>query len=367
MNRNCLAIAFLFAAVLLGCQSKQLTSAKIYMQQRDWERAIEQLEEAVEIDADNPEVHFLLGQAHGRAGHFRDMNREFELSLMLDNKFEKQILLEREKYWIENYNKGVTRLDRQKYDEAELYLRTAIAIDARRSEAFRKLIVVYVNTQKPAKALELYAKLLRRHPDDIDLLSSTANLHYCQEEFSKVIPILQKVLSLSPDNSDALANMALTYEAMGEMEKALDAFKKAIRANPEDNDLVFLLGVHHYKNKAYPEAIRLFEKVLQKKPSDIKSVSNIGNAYLCMAEDLRLQLKSSKGEVLSAQSVKELKSQAIAHYSNAIPYLEKALANKPNQPEVWRNLGVAYINTGENEKGEEAFLKAEEFRIKSAK
>jgi Flp pilus assembly protein TadD len=49
-------------------------------------------------------------------------------------------------------------------------------------------------------------------------------------------------------------------------------------------------------------------------------------------------------------------------YQQAIPYLEKALSIKDSDANVWNNLGVAYVNVGNTEKGQEAFDKAETLR-----
>ena len=55
----------LVGAVLLpGCQSTALTSAKLYIQQEDWERAVEQLQAAVETTPTDAEAWMLLAVAH---------------------------------------------------------------------------------------------------------------------------------------------------------------------------------------------------------------------------------------------------------------------------------------------------------------
>ena len=51
-----LILAAVQLVILASCQSKNLTSAKIYIQQDDWDGALEQLEWAVEATPDNAEV-----------------------------------------------------------------------------------------------------------------------------------------------------------------------------------------------------------------------------------------------------------------------------------------------------------------------
>lgn len=364
-TRSAVVVCFLLA--LTGCQPKELTSAKIYIQSNDWDKALQHLENAVEVHPNNAEAHCLLGKAYGQHGRYKEMNREFEISLMVTDKFEAEIRAEREQHWIDKYNNAIAAMTQEEYARAEELLRKAITIEPSRYEAYKKLALTYLNVDKTDKALLLYSKLLEKKPDDVDLLSSTGNLYYSQKQFDKVIPILKRILVLEPNHRDALANLALCYDSLGETEQAAHAYQKAIAVNPQDKDLVFLFGAHRYNRKQFPKAIQLFEQVLTMNPDDFESTSNIGNAYLSMAEELRLRLKESRNGSTAAEVVIRLKNEAIRNYKNAIPYLEKSLEMRPNHPTLWRNLGIAYINTGEKEKGEQAFLKAEELQVQSAK
>ena len=67
----------LLPILLLGCQPKEISSAKIYIQKRDWQKAIELLEQAVVAHPNNPEAHFLLGKAYGDKSRFKDMKKQF--------------------------------------------------------------------------------------------------------------------------------------------------------------------------------------------------------------------------------------------------------------------------------------------------
>ena len=61
---------YLFLAIfylgILGCASEQLTSeqlisAKLYIQEENWEKAEEFLVRALEVEPENPEIRYLLG------------------------------------------------------------------------------------------------------------------------------------------------------------------------------------------------------------------------------------------------------------------------------------------------------------------
>ncbi|MFQ5752190.1 MAG: tetratricopeptide repeat protein [bacterium] len=353
--------------LLIGCQPKEVTSAKIYIQNNDWDKALKQLEVAVAAYPKNAEAHYLLGQAYGYHARYEDMIKEFNSSLNISEKFVQQITAERERYWIDKYNAAIIALDKQDYLHAEKFLQTAILIDPEKHEAYKKLAIAYIQTDQLDNALTIYKKLLQKYPRDLDLLISIGNLYYSQKNYDKSVVILKRVLEIEPNHRDALANLALAYDSLGKLEEAEQAFRKAVAANTQDKDLIFLFGVYHYKRNNFEQAIQLFERVLELNPHDFDATSNIGNAYLSMAENLRKKLKQASPADRTSIDYKKITNGAILNYKHAIPYLKKALEMQPNHPNLWRNLGVAYINTGEKELGEKALLKSEEVQVKLSK
>ena len=362
-----LSLTLAFSLCTVGCQPKEVTSAKIYIRNNDWDRAIAQLEQAVKSDPNNAEAHFLLGQACGYKKRYKEMVTEFDISLKISNKFLPQISAERERHWVDKYNAAIIALDKKDYATAQNHLLLAAIIDHSKHEAHKKLAAAYLLTGDANKARVIYTKLLENNPTDVNLLSSLANIYYSEEKYHDAVSVLKKILDIEPGHRDALANLALSYDALGEQEAAARAFEVAIAANSLDVDLVFLFGEHHYKAENYQQAIQLFERVLELQPNDFEATVNIGNAYLSMAETLRKQLQTANNGSSTPTEVQQLKQDAIANYKKAVPYLEKALEIHPDQPHIWRNLGVACINSGQKQRGEEAFLKVEELKLNSSK
>jgi tetratricopeptide (TPR) repeat protein len=352
-----------FVLILAGCQPKEVTSAKIYIQSNNWDKAVEQLELAVEAYPNNAEAHYLLGRAYGRHARYKDMIQEFNKSLNISDKFEPEITAVREKYWIEKFNLAIKAMDRQDFQQAEKLLKTAVLINPNKYEASKKLAIIYLNTGALDKSLAIYERLLEKTPNDLGLLLSLGNLYYSMKNYGLAVQFLKKVLEVDPDHRDALANLALSYDALNRTDEAFEAYQRAVEANPLDKDLIFLFGAYHYKHKNYQQAIQLFEQVLQLNPADFEALVNIGNAYLSLAENEKQKLKNlDSNNTHSPEQILQIKNRAILNYKKAIPYLERALELQPNHPNQWRNLAIAYINTGEKEKGEKALLKSEELK-----
>lgn len=352
-----------YILISAGCQPKEVTSAKIYIQHNNWNQALEQLELAVEAYPDNAEAHYLLGWAYGRNARYKDMSQEFEKSLTISKKFEQEITALREKYWIEKFNLAIKAINREDFQLAETLLKKAVLINPNKYEAPKKLAIIYLNTGEVDNSLAIYEKLLEKTPNDLTLLLSLGNLYYSMKNYGLAVQFLKRVLEIDPDHRDALANLALSYDALDRTNEAFEAYQRAVEANPLDKDLIFLFGSYHYQHKNYKQAIQLFEQVLQLNPVDFEALVNIGNAYLSLAENEKQKLKDLNSiNTHLSEKILQIKNRTILNYKMAIPYLERALDLQPNHPNQWRNLAIAYINTGEKEKGEKALLKSEELK-----
>jgi tetratricopeptide (TPR) repeat protein len=356
-----------FLVILAGCQPAEITSAKLYSRSGEWDAAFAQLQLAVEKYPENAEAHYLLGRAYLGKARYREMRLEFEKSMQLSDKFDKAILKETEHIWIQKHNAGVVAMEREDYKGAEQAFATAMVIAPDQTDTKEKMAMVYINTGRLEEALVLYNQLYKENTDDLGILISIGNLYYNLKQYDMVIVALQRILEIDPQHPDALANLALTYHSLGRVEDADAAFQKAIVANPHDKDLTIIYGIHQYHMKRYEQAIELFERVLAVEPGNFECTSNIGNAYLSLAKSYRLQLHDAGERDVPADRIRQLRNLSLLNYKRAISYIERALSIQPNHAGLWRNLGVAYIATGDKSKGTRAFLKSEEVQLQRSK
>jgi len=362
MKTRYVVVIMLLVGVLtfMACQTKEVTSAKVYIQQDNWEKAIEQLENAIKIYPNDAEAHYLLGEGYANQGEWEKMNQMFNKSLEISPQFEQKINNTREKNWVTNFNSGVNRINGNDLDGAIKKFRTCILIAPQKIGAYRNLAISLTQKQQLDEAKSTYEKALEIEPDNLELVQALAALHFEAKEYNKVVELEKKALESNPDNTDAVANLALAYDYLGEKQKARETYEQAIAKNPEDVDLIFNLARLHYLNEEYEKAIELFAKVISTKPDDFDANVNVGNAYLSMADNLRKKLvaKENDGDEVTVDE----RDKLISFYNQSIPHLEKAVSIQADNPNIWNNLGVAYIQVGNKEKGEECFKKGEELQ-----
>ncbi|MBN1465524.1 tetratricopeptide repeat protein [candidate division KSB1 bacterium] len=360
-----LAIVLLgFIALFFACQTKEVTSAKVYIQQDNWDKAIEQLEMAVSMYPNDAEAHYLLGEGMAQKQNWGRMNEMFETSLNLAPTFEAQIKNTRDKNWVSQFNGGVAKMNNNDVEGAIQNFTTAAAIDPARSEAYKTLGIAYARVDQLDKAKENFTKVLEFEPNNRDAINGLANIHFQLKEYDKVVELEKKTLEIDPQDRDAIANLALAYDFLGNQEQAQQTYVEALKINPGDKDLTFNLARLHFLANEYDEAIALFNTLLADNPEDYDANKQVGNAYLSMADEFRKTLVEK--ENAGAEVTQEDREKLNSFYTKAIPYLEKAVqigeadAEIDIESAIYNNLGVAYINVGDREKGELYFKKAEE-------
>lgn len=352
-----------FAALYyVGCQSTALTSAKLYIQQENYPKAIEQLQIEVKQNPQNAEAWYLLGYTQAMLGNFKEMNEAFEKSLAISNKFEKDISTVRRKYWIDNFNLGVRNLQANKFEEAIKNFEVATMIDPKDANAYKNLGYAYIKLGNDEKAIEAYEKALKYDSTDTRTMLTLGIEYQRLQKYDKAAEMFSRVLALEPTNSDALANLAMVYDLKGESEKALEAYNNALAKNPDDTDLYFNRGLLFYRKEKFDEAVKDFEKVLLNNPKDFEALFYMGSSYLNLGDRLKKERVALEEQGKKDSKIKELAEKEKKYYEEALKYLEKARDLKPDDANVWNNLGIAYVRLGMSEKGMEAFQKVEELQ-----
>ncbi len=355
--------ALSLAVVMTACQTKEVTSAKVYIQQDNWDKAIEQLEMAVQLYPNDAEAFYLLGEGMAQKQNWVRMNEMFDKSLAISPMFEAQIKNTRDKNWVNAYNTGVAKLNRNDVEGAIESFMTATVIEPQRVEAYKTLGIAYVRIDSLEKAKVFFQKVLDIEPNNKDAINGLANIHFTLKEYDKVIELETKTLAMNPDDRDAIANLAMAYDLSGKSEEARETYKKALEKNPGDKDLLFNLARLYFLDSDYEQAIKLFTEVLAANPEDYDANLQVGNAYLSIADDFRKKLVEK--EISGKEITEKEREQLLQYYREAIPFMEKALSIADANPAikvdpvVYNNLGVAYVNIGDREKGKYYFDKAE--------
>ncbi len=163
------------------------------------------------------------------------------------------------------------------------------------------------------KAFEVLAQGREYFPNEGSLQLEEAQLFLETGNNDKLISSLKGAIAADPENANLYRVLGQTYENIGDVENAISSYKKAVEINPEFGDAIFNLGAI-YVNRAsvkYTEANNLpFEET---------------------------------------EKYEKLKSDADADLHLALPYLERSLELNPDDEIVISALKEAYANLKMND------------------
>jgi Flp pilus assembly protein TadD len=214
------------------------------------------------------------------------------------------------------------------------------------------------------KALKMFEDLLANHRPGDDLDVGTIELFACESHValskehseagneSEALREMEIAVGLKPNFADLRFNVGNLYMDINEHEKARDSYICALEINPKYFKAGVNLGRAHYAAGNSAKAIEVIE--LQ--------TPNCPNFYRENLDDLVQMLRINQDEdaVLkafrsilderpsSAQISREVAIEAIqnGNYTGAIRELKKAIALKPDYPDLHNYLGIAYGNNG---------------------
>lgn len=357
------------------CGSTELTSAKLYIQQENYDKAIESLEKEVQKNPQSDEGHYLLGYVYGEKGQYEQMMDEFNKSLSISKNFEENILASRKYHWVNIFNSGVKAykkgVDSQNEDSSRVFLNraadsfeTAIAIEPDSMDTYKNLAFVYMNAGDYDKAIDPL-KVMVEKEQDIDgyrylgeiLYEKAAKLEStdstaAMKVYDEAIDVLEEGRKNYPNNQDILLALSNSYIGAKKLDVAKDVFKAGVEAEPNNQYYRYNYGVLLLGAKQYEEAEKQFLKAIEIDPDYENAIYNLGVTYIHWGTQLN-KMAEEKGETSSEYKEK---------YQMALPYMEKIVEMKPKDANVWELLGRVYTVLDMKEDATNAFNKADQLR-----
>lgn len=185
------------------------------------------------------------------------------------------------------------------------------------------LIAIYSIEGKSEKAITLLDKAIAANPTDSKLLISKANAYLKMDRMDKYKEVITEVLEMDPNNAELHYNLGVSEDQLGNKENARKYYQKTIELNPN-----------------YAAAYNNIAALILSKDQELMDEMN--------------GLGTSKSDY---DRYDALKAQRKGLYKEAMPYLEKALAAKPDYLGVAKTLYNIYQQLGESSKADEVKAK----------
>ncbi len=305
LNKQRMWIALLgFAAVIfVDCTSQEYTSAKLYIQQQEWEKAEEFLIKAVDAEPENPEIPYQLGyHIYGvQKKDWEKMNQSFDRALTIDpNKkilgqektVKEFVTMARTQFWVEMFNRGGEEYNEYiaaPMDEKDAALKKAIAtyeVSARikpdEAQSYIMLSTCNHNAGNTDKSENYILKAVKLSPNDAKANLTAGRIFMQKQEFETALPYVKKAVELEPSNTKSIRNLAQIYYDTGQLEESIQTYEIAIDKETDREvkaDLYFNLGILYNRVGNLEEAEYNFINALDENPDDIEAVMGMAQVF----------------------------------------------------------------------------------------
>lgn len=199
-----------------------LQTARKYYQEEDYAAAIKALEKAALEEPSNAQVPYLTGRA------YLDMNNNRKAAAFL----EKAIGMDSTKpHWI--YECGLVYYAIPDFKKSLQFILLAGDKGYKRSNDYlENLGNAYLNVNDYKKGLEILEEVLKKKPEDPELLYQVAFAYYKTGKYQQAIDYWDRMLAMDKENAEALYMIGLAYQKKGEKDKGQQLCDRAIEMDP---------------------------------------------------------------------------------------------------------------------------------------
>ncbi len=362
------ALIAILAVPGLTFAGRYSSSTKIYVQQNNWEKALQSIEKWKEEDPKSAEPYLWEGYVYTRKEEYLKAAEAFYKAYQKDpelfkdpKKLEKklsitgQVLMNLDNMSIAILNGAIEAYNNKDIDSAIKYLEFLIKINPKYAQAYQILTSLYqIKAQqapddstaleylkKAREALETYHSLNPDDPranyflgkfyyDEAIFLASKGDTAAHREKLEKALEYLKKALDKGYEDANYDYGMALSD--MGKNEEAIQYIKKAAEKNPDNFEVWFNLAIVAIKAGDKETALEALKKAVEIKPDDYTS------NYL-----LSVLLTEKK------------------EFQEALKYVDKALSIKET-PEAYEQKAIILRELGKKAEALRAIEKAEKLK-----
>ena len=296
-------LSLLLALIVVRCSSQEYTSAKLYIQQLEWEKAEVFLIKALAVEPDNPEIPYQLGyHIYGlQKKDWKMMNESFDKALSIDpNKkilgqpktVKEFVVMARAQFWAEVYNKGVAQFNNYRNSNTEnkdtelqksintFITSSEIKPDEAQSYLMLSTCLFIAGDQEGSE--DYIIKAVKLSPDDANINLTAGQIFMQKQEFEEALPYIKKAVELDPSNTKSIRNLAQIYYDTGNMEKSIETYEDAINKETDRKvkaDLYFNLGILYNRVDNFEEAEFNFMNALDENPDDVEAIMGMAQVF----------------------------------------------------------------------------------------
>ncbi len=242
--------------------------AKLYIQQKNYQYAMDDVNKAISIDSTKASYYITLSDLYFAANKTFYAKSALEKSLAINpDDVEAQLKLA-EIYFIV-----------RKYTEAASHLDAVFKKEPLNTKASFMKGMIYKETGDTAKAVATFQTVIDNDQSNYDAYMQIGIL-YSIKNNPLAVDYYKGALRVKPRSEEALYGRAMFLQDHNEIDKAIQDYTSIIQLNPKNKNAHFNLGYIHYAYlKVYDQAIKHYTDAITADPEYTEAYYNRGLCY----------------------------------------------------------------------------------------
>ena len=353
-----LSLEFVTLPVASQVQAQQITEIQSHLKRateatkhQDFKHAEEEYRAVIGLDPANAEAHARLGMLYQDAGRVLEAVGYLKQSLQIDPGLPRVgILLALDYVGLGRYAEALPYLEKAFSDEQEHSVHSLVG---------QRLVDSYFALNRKADGLATAERLLKRYPDDPDILYTAIKVYAAMWNDT-----VQTLLNKAPGSYRIHQVLAEILETQEKYAEAANEYRQILKLEPRLPGTYYRLG--KMIQRADPsatgdqDALTAFRKELEINPNDVPTTVELGE--LCLKDQQLHEAESLFSHSLELQPSYEKARVGLAKvlladkkYTEAVEQLEQAVRVAPEDEAVQYNLMIAYRSLGLTGKAKQAF------------
>jgi tetratricopeptide (TPR) repeat protein len=227
------------------------------------------------------------------------------------------------------------------------------------------LVSDYVKLGKPEKAEGLLQELLKKYPDNAELLILMGQTKLAQNKFDDAQKIYRAAIAKRPKDPNPYSALSDLFVRQKDYGAAAEVVQAGLREQPQNLSLLLVAAGLQIQTGKDDSAIAQYEAILKDQPNSLIAINNLAS--------LLLDHRSDKESIDRAVALSEkLKGSAVPQFEDtvgwaqfkkrdvkgAVATLESVAVKLPDLAAVHYHLGMSYAADGKSDQAKQQFQKA---------
>ncbi len=210
------------AAMATDARAIQLNnSANQYYDQKQYERAIQDFDQAIKLDRDYKVAYYNRGNAHRALGKYERAIQDYDMAIKLDPNF-KQVYS----------NRGLAYLALGQYETAIQDCDRAIKLDPNSNKSYSNRGLAYLVLGQYETAIQDFDQAVKLDPKYKEAYNKRGHSYYLLGQYARAIQDFDQSIKLNPNFKEPYLSRGCAYYILGQYERAIQDFDQALKLDP---------------------------------------------------------------------------------------------------------------------------------------